>query len=134
MKRLRLSVISQGAKFYLAAFPFFPDDFFPEDFLLALLLLLFFAGAFFVGSFLRFVEATFFSSFSLIEFAMLLLAPLSDDFDFSPRLAASAAPAAICCFFDFAGIQLFRGMLAARPSSAPRKTARLFAETGVFHV
>jgi len=23
-----------------------------------------------------------------------------------PRLAASAAPAAICCFFDFAGIQM----------------------------
>jgi hypothetical protein len=30
---------------------------------------------------------------------------LSDDFERFPRLAASAAPAAICCFFDFAGIQ-----------------------------
>jgi hypothetical protein len=31
---------------------------------------------------------------------------LSDDFFVSPRLAASAAPAAICCFLDFAGIRL----------------------------
>jgi hypothetical protein len=40
---------------------------------------------------------------------MLLDAPRSDDFDRLPRLAASAAPAAICCFFDFAGItKVFR--------------------------
>jgi hypothetical protein len=31
-------------------------------------------------------------------------APFKLDLDFSPRLAANAAPAAICCFFDFAGI------------------------------
>src|SRR5438105_749665 len=31
--------------------------------------------------------------------------PLSDDLERLPRLAESAAPAAICCFFDFAGIQ-----------------------------
>jgi hypothetical protein len=31
---------------------------------------------------------------------MPLDAPRSDDFDRLPRLAASAAPAAICCFFD----------------------------------
>jgi hypothetical protein len=31
--------------------------------------------------------------------------PFSDDLERFPRLAASAAPAAICCFFDFAGIQ-----------------------------
>jgi hypothetical protein len=30
------------------------------------------------------------------------------DFFISPRLAASAAPAAICCFFDFAGILGYR--------------------------
>ena len=30
--------------------------------------------------------------------------PRSDDLDFLPRFAASAAPAAICCFFDLAGI------------------------------
>jgi len=40
---------------------------------------------------------------------MPLDAPRSDDFDRLPRLAASAAPAAICCFFDFAGItKIFR--------------------------
>jgi len=40
---------------------------------------------------------------------MLLDAPRSDDFERFPRLAASAAPAAICCFFDFAGItKMFR--------------------------
>ena len=33
-------------------------------------------------------------------------APLSDDFFVSPRFAANAAPAAICCFLDFAGIRL----------------------------
>ena len=32
-------------------------------------------------------------------------APLSDDWERLPRLAASAAPAAICCFLDFDGIQ-----------------------------
>ena len=32
-------------------------------------------------------------------------APLSDDLGRFPRLADNAAPAAICCFFDFAGIQ-----------------------------
>jgi hypothetical protein len=53
---------------------------------------------------LRFVFAIFRSSLSLIDFAIWLDAPLSDDFDFLPRFAASAAPAAICCFFDFAGI------------------------------
>jgi hypothetical protein len=36
--------------------------------------------------------------------AMLREAPRSDDLDLFPRLAANAAPAAICCFFDFAGM------------------------------
>jgi hypothetical protein len=58
-----------------------------------------------VGFPLRFVFAIFRSSLSLIELAIWRDGPLSDDFDFLPRFAASAAPAAICCFFDFAGIQ-----------------------------
>jgi hypothetical protein len=58
-----------------------------------------------VGFPLRFVFAIFLNSLSLIELAICFDAPLSDDFDFLPRFAASAAPAAICCFFDFAGIQ-----------------------------
>ena len=62
-----------------------------------------------VGKFLRLVLATLRSSFRLIDLYMLLDAPRSHDFDFFPRLAASAAPAAICCFFDFAGItRIFR--------------------------
>jgi hypothetical protein len=40
----------------------------------------------------------------LIDLYMLREAPLSDDLERLPRFAASAAPAAICCFFDFAGI------------------------------
>ena len=59
-----------------------------------------------VGFPLRFVFAIFRNSLSLIELAIWRDAPLSDDFDFLPRFAASAAPAAICCFFDFAGIQI----------------------------
>jgi hypothetical protein len=35
---------------------------------------------------------------------MLLEAPLNFDLLVRPRLAAKAAPAAICCFFDFAGM------------------------------
>ena len=62
-----------------------------------------------VGKFLRLVLATLRNSFRLIDLYMLLDAPRSDDFDRFPRLAASAAPAAICCFFDFAGItRMFR--------------------------
>jgi hypothetical protein len=53
---------------------------------------------------LRFVFAILRSSLSLIDFAIWLDAPLSDDLERLPRFAASAAPAAICCFFDFAGI------------------------------
>src|SRR5207248_6077174 len=62
-----------------------------------------------VGRFLRLVLATLRRSFRLIDLWMLLDAPRSDDFDRLPRLAASTAPAAICCFFDFAGItKIFR--------------------------
>lgn len=57
-----------------------------------------------VGLPFRLVFAILRSSLSLIDFAIWREAPLRDDFDFLPRFAASAAPAAICCFFDFAGI------------------------------
>jgi hypothetical protein len=57
-----------------------------------------------LGNFFRFVLAIFFSSFSLMDWAISLDAPFRLDFGLSPRFAASAAPAAICCFFDFAGM------------------------------
>jgi len=41
----------------------------------------------------------------LIDLYIPREAPLSDDLERLPRFAESAAPAAICCFFDFAGIQ-----------------------------
>src|SRR6266550_3632778 len=50
---------------------------------------------FFFGSLFRLVLAKSLCCFSLIDSAICLEAPLSDDFDFSPRFAASAAPAAI---------------------------------------
>jgi hypothetical protein len=53
---------------------------------------------------LRFVFAILRSSLSLIDLAIWRDAPLSDDLGRLPRFAPSAAPAAICCFFDFAGI------------------------------
>src|SRR5436189_6131586 len=63
---------------------------------------------FFLGRFFRFVPANSLSCFLLIDFAICLEAPLSFDFFISPRLAARAAPAAICCFFDLAGILDYR--------------------------
>ena len=59
---------------------------------------------FFVGNFWRFVFAKSLSCCSDIDSAICLDAPFRLDFLVSPRLAANAAPAAICCFFDFAGI------------------------------
>jgi hypothetical protein len=59
---------------------------------------------FFVGFPLRFVDAIFLSSVALIDPYMLLEAPFRDEGLRSPLFAANAAPAAICCFFDFAGI------------------------------
>src|ERR1041385_6798896 len=59
---------------------------------------------FLVGSRLRFVLATSRSCRSLIDEYIPLDAPRSDDLDFFPLLAAKAAPAAICCFLDLAGI------------------------------
>jgi hypothetical protein len=63
---------------------------------------------FFLGRFFRLVLANSLSCFLLIDLAICLEAPLSEDFLISPRLAASAAPAAICCFFDFAAILGYR--------------------------
>jgi hypothetical protein len=59
---------------------------------------------FLVGSFFRLVWAKSLSCFSDMDSAICLDAPLRLDLLVSPRLAANAAPAAICCFFDFAGI------------------------------
>ena len=39
-----------------------------------------------------------------MDSAICFDAPFRLDFLRSPRLAANAAPAAICCFFDLAGI------------------------------
>jgi len=61
---------------------------------------LFYLFFFLVGFPLRFVLAILRSSALLIDLYMLREAPLSDDLDRLPRFAASAAPAAICCFFD----------------------------------
>ena len=61
-----------------------------------------------VGRLLRLVLAILRNSLSLMLEAMEAMpreAPRSDDLDVFPRLAANAAPAAICCFFfDFAGM------------------------------
>jgi hypothetical protein len=70
----------------------------------------YFLFRFLVGNFLRLAFAILRSSALLIDLYIPLDAPLSDFFERLPRLAASAAPAAICCFFDFAGItKIFRG-------------------------
>src|SRR5205807_5612728 len=60
--------------------------------------------SFFRGRSLRFVCANSSSCFSLIDRAICREAPLRLDTERSPRFAAKAAPAAICCFFDFAGM------------------------------
>jgi hypothetical protein len=89
---------------------FYPFFFLPEVFLAAGFLAApffappGFAADFFVGRGLRLVLATSLSCFSLIDFSMLLEGPLSELFGFFPRLAVNAAPAAICCFLDFAGM------------------------------
>jgi hypothetical protein len=60
-----------------------------------------------VGLPLRLVLAILRSSDRLIDLYIPRDAPLSDDLERWPRLAAKAAPAAICCFLDFAGILVF---------------------------
>lgn len=63
---------------------------------------------FFEGSFLRLVLAISRSCFSDIDLAICFEAPFRLDFFRLPRFAAKAAPAAICCFLDLAGIPLNR--------------------------
>jgi hypothetical protein len=63
---------------------------------------------FFDGISLRLVLAKSLSCFSDIDRSICFEAPLRLDFERFPRFAANAAPAAICCFFDLAGIFLFR--------------------------
>jgi hypothetical protein len=60
-----------------------------------------------VGLPLRLVFAMRRNSALLIDLYIPRDAPLSDFLERFPRFAASAAPAAICCFFDFAGIQQY---------------------------
>jgi hypothetical protein len=62
----------------------------------------------FVGRPRRFVFAKSSSCFSLIDFTICREAPFNEDFGLLPRFADNAAPAAICCFFDVAGIFLKR--------------------------
>ena len=97
--------------------PFFALDFFAADFFFVVFRAapffavvfrddeLFFAPAALRGSFLRLVLASSSSCFLLIDSAICLEAPRSDDFDLPPSFADNAAPAAICCFLDFAGIK-----------------------------
>jgi hypothetical protein len=66
-----------------------------------------------VGFPLRFVEAIFLSSVLLIELYILFDAPFNDEALRLPLFAANAAPAAICCFFDFAGINFLPQDVAA---------------------
>jgi len=47
-----------------------------------------------------------FSSTQSIDLYMLLEAPFNEDLLRLPLLAANGAPAAICCFLDFAGMML----------------------------
>jgi hypothetical protein len=69
----------------------------------------------FLGSLLRFVFAKSWSCFSDIDFSICFEAPLRLDFGRFPRFAANAAPAAICCFFEVAGIPIIRGAVQIRP-------------------
>jgi hypothetical protein len=61
-----------------------------------------------VGLPLRLVLAMLRSSDWLIDLYIPRDAPLSDDLERLPCLAAKAAPAAICCFLDFAGTLVIR--------------------------
>lgn len=92
---------------FFAPLAFFAEAVFP-------LLLLDFEVVFFVGRDFRLVDANSSSCFSFMDFAMLLEAPRSDFLGVSPRFADKAAPAAICCFLDFAGIPNKRASTAQR--------------------
>ena len=62
----------------------------------------------FFGKLFRFVCAILRSSPSLIDSAIWREAPRKDPRDCTPRFAAKAAPAAICCFLLFAGMETSR--------------------------
>ena len=64
-----------------------------------------FSCLFFRGSPLRLVLAKSRSCFWLIDSYICLEAPFNEDLLLLPRFAASAAPAAFCCCFDFAGME-----------------------------
>ena len=72
-----------------------------------------------VGFPLRFVEAIFLSSVLLIELYILFDAPFNDEALRLPLVAANAAPAAICCLFDFAGINFLPQDVAAHGPRGP---------------
>ena len=76
------------------------------------------------GSFLRPTLAISCRSSSLIDWTMLFEAPLRLDFGRSPRLADRAAPAAICCCFDFA----FAMQRERRPACSVPARRRLYFE------
>ena len=59
---------------------------------------------FFLGEDLRLVLVRLLSCRRLVDLNMRLDAPRSSDLVVRLRLAAKAAPAAFCCFFDFEGI------------------------------
>lgn len=59
---------------------------------------------FLVGSLLRLAEAIRSSSALDMDSTIWREALFREDLDRSPRLADNAAPAAICCFLDLAGI------------------------------
>ena len=88
---------------------FQPLQFFPPRIALAGAAVAYLRFRFRVGNFLRLALAIRRSSALLIDLYIPLDAPRSDFLERLPRLAASAAPAAICCFLDFAGItKIFR--------------------------
>jgi hypothetical protein len=60
----------------------------------------------------------------LMDSYMSREAPLSDDFARLPRFADKAAPAAICCFFDFAGMFIWIWQASPMgPGQNPRQEA-----------
>jgi hypothetical protein len=72
-----------------------------------------------LGNLLRFAFAISRSSSSLIDRTICLEAPLRLDLGRLPRFADKAAPAAICCFFDFA-----LGIASSKPGVRAKRTQR----------
>lgn len=94
---------------------------------------------FWEGNFFRGVLARSWSSFSDIDSDICLEAPFSLDFELSPRFAESAAPAAICCFLERAGIDCLLGSHSAATaifnlSSSPSRVALVMQGVVVYLV